>query len=169
VVFSFQAEDGIRDRSVTGVQTCALTIFIRVHKVNKATINTTKNLVQSLCIYRHNYLSTISFTSIRASNLLRGATKCHVIFTRNYKVSSYTILSGVPNSVLRYIRCRLSANTLTADSTFGLALSRKTKAEQKVLHKILAHTRAKIRNGYNATSNTGTSTVAQNVSTVNIC
>src|SRR6266516_2005984 len=27
VVFFFQAEDGIRDRTVTGVQTCALPIF----------------------------------------------------------------------------------------------------------------------------------------------
>src|SRR5699024_11246563 len=27
-VFFFQAEDGIRDRNVTGVQTCALPIFI---------------------------------------------------------------------------------------------------------------------------------------------
>src|SRR5207248_6853226 len=27
--FFFQAEDGIRDRTVTGVQTCALPIFIR--------------------------------------------------------------------------------------------------------------------------------------------
>src|SRR5699024_11248207 len=28
VIFFFQAEDGIRDRNVTGVQTCALPIFI---------------------------------------------------------------------------------------------------------------------------------------------
>src|SRR5207248_7766557 len=29
--FFFQAEDGIRDRTVTGVQTCALPIFTRDH------------------------------------------------------------------------------------------------------------------------------------------
>src|SRR5437667_6667986 len=29
VVFFFQAEDGIRDRDVTGVQTCALPIYLR--------------------------------------------------------------------------------------------------------------------------------------------
>src|SRR5699024_11933979 len=29
IVFFFQAEDGIRDRNVTGVQTCALPIFRR--------------------------------------------------------------------------------------------------------------------------------------------
>src|SRR5699024_11790277 len=28
--FSFQAEDGIRDRNVTGVQTCALPIFVTI-------------------------------------------------------------------------------------------------------------------------------------------
>src|SRR5699024_11675502 len=28
IVFFFQAEDGIRDRNVTGVQTCALPIFL---------------------------------------------------------------------------------------------------------------------------------------------
>src|SRR5437773_1306809 len=31
--FFFQAEDGIRDRDVTGVQTCALPIFGRVTKM----------------------------------------------------------------------------------------------------------------------------------------
>src|SRR5699024_11679886 len=35
--FFFQAEDGIRDRNVTGVQTCALPIFI----VSEANINET--------------------------------------------------------------------------------------------------------------------------------
>src|SRR5207249_6968853 len=29
IIFFFQAEDGIRDRNVTGVQTCALPIWIR--------------------------------------------------------------------------------------------------------------------------------------------
>src|SRR5699024_7516969 len=31
VIFFFQAEDGIRDRNVTGVQTCALPISTQVH------------------------------------------------------------------------------------------------------------------------------------------
>src|SRR5256886_10006825 len=33
--FFFQAEDGIRDLTVTGVQTCALPIFVRLHQVNE--------------------------------------------------------------------------------------------------------------------------------------
>src|SRR5699024_11229780 len=31
VIFFFQAEDGIRDRNVTGVQTCALPIFLQLY------------------------------------------------------------------------------------------------------------------------------------------
>src|SRR5207248_3858726 len=34
--FFFQAEDGIRDRTVTGVQTCALPICQRLHILRKA-------------------------------------------------------------------------------------------------------------------------------------
>src|SRR5207248_5161308 len=33
LVFFFQAEDGIRDRTVTGVQTCALPISFFEHKI----------------------------------------------------------------------------------------------------------------------------------------
>ena len=32
VFFFFQAEDGIRDRLVTGVQTCALPIYLQIGK-----------------------------------------------------------------------------------------------------------------------------------------
>src|SRR3712207_7543988 len=34
-LFFFQAEDGIRDIGVTGVQTCALPIFHRMHRAPK--------------------------------------------------------------------------------------------------------------------------------------
>src|SRR5699024_12050916 len=37
VHFLFQAEDGIRDRNVTGVQTCALPISISVSKILQST------------------------------------------------------------------------------------------------------------------------------------
>src|SRR5699024_11452209 len=36
ICFFFQAEDGIRDRNVTGVQTCALPIFLVTHDVEEA-------------------------------------------------------------------------------------------------------------------------------------
>src|SRR5690606_40062756 len=35
-VFFFQAEDGIRDFHVTGVQTCALPIWVRITRVDEA-------------------------------------------------------------------------------------------------------------------------------------
>ena len=49
--FFFQAEDGIRDYKVTGVQTCALPIccvycFFTV-KVNKGVVETTKSYFQA--------------------------------------------------------------------------------------------------------------------------
>src|SRR5207248_8840917 len=34
-LFFFQAEDGIRDRTVTGVQTCALPIFPKLERLGK--------------------------------------------------------------------------------------------------------------------------------------
>ena len=37
-IFFFQAEDGIRDRDVTGVQTCALPIYKRDEEANKMTM-----------------------------------------------------------------------------------------------------------------------------------
>src|SRR5437762_9129500 len=41
VVFFFQAEDGIRDTSVTGVQTCALPIFCTSSVLGRALVETT--------------------------------------------------------------------------------------------------------------------------------
>src|SRR5205085_5822246 len=45
-LFFVQAEDGIRDLTVTGVQTCALPIFIRVYsgqlKTGDSVLNTTR-------------------------------------------------------------------------------------------------------------------------------
>src|SRR2546423_3726491 len=43
VFFFFQAEDGIRDKLVTGVQTCALPIFcVRRHSTSPTPIHSTK-------------------------------------------------------------------------------------------------------------------------------
>src|SRR6266446_9579452 len=40
VFFFFQAEDGIRDYKVTGVQTCALPILIEGIRMRSSTVNT---------------------------------------------------------------------------------------------------------------------------------
>src|SRR5699024_6271557 len=51
--FLFQAEDGIRDRNVTGVQTCALPIFIYGHKVNSFPCKCSPpSIERCLCVQR---------------------------------------------------------------------------------------------------------------------
>src|SRR2546430_14946741 len=49
-VFFFQAEDGIRDLTVTGVQTCALPISISAHvpRPNSAPYTATKHAITGL-------------------------------------------------------------------------------------------------------------------------
>ena len=44
VFFFFQAEDGIRDIDVTGVQTCALPIFFVVGDISPLILNVKKSL-----------------------------------------------------------------------------------------------------------------------------
>src|SRR6266516_3584019 len=43
--FFFQAEDGIRDRTVTGVQTCALPIFVRSRRTGKHDLRSIRTCV----------------------------------------------------------------------------------------------------------------------------
>src|SRR5476649_1522216 len=45
VFFFFQAEDGIRDHCVTGVQTCALPILIRMHEISDFSIRELRELM----------------------------------------------------------------------------------------------------------------------------
>src|SRR5258707_5498332 len=45
IFFFFQAEDGIRDIGVTGVQTCALPIFIKAFQIADGSIGVPKPLV----------------------------------------------------------------------------------------------------------------------------
>src|SRR5207249_5613873 len=52
VIFFFQAEDGIRDRNVTGVQTCALPIFATTDNTASAYQNTSQRVVRRACSWR---------------------------------------------------------------------------------------------------------------------
>src|SRR5690606_39902656 len=54
LVFFFQAEDGIRDFHVTGVQTCALPIFKANHPVEfmAAVMNCDIHLTDKLAVYK---------------------------------------------------------------------------------------------------------------------
>src|SRR5690625_6610172 len=49
-ILFFQAEDGILDGHVTGVQTCALPISIKKHPENKAHISGLGQLVFTVCL-----------------------------------------------------------------------------------------------------------------------
>src|SRR5258707_9771035 len=52
ISFFFQAEDGIRDIGVTGVQTCALPIFSAA--LQKERVMSTSNVVNANCVLRRN-------------------------------------------------------------------------------------------------------------------
>src|SRR5262249_59823748 len=58
-IFFFQAEDGIRDWSVTGVQTCALPIFMTV------TVHTVKSIREARGGTRHRAASATSSDAFR--------------------------------------------------------------------------------------------------------
>src|SRR5699024_11802219 len=76
--FFFQAEDGIRDRNVTGVQTCALPIFLSVTNQFFNLLNNIVILVtyQKLCLTSllflvgHQRVKTKSLTSVNSSSNL---------------------------------------------------------------------------------------------------
>src|SRR5699024_12181112 len=48
VFFVFQAEDGIRDRNVTGVQTCALPIFLNLATAGQLDLATASDIVTDI-------------------------------------------------------------------------------------------------------------------------
>ena len=56
-VFFFQAEDGIRDYDVTGVQTCALPIFGGAEKHGNRRLQ--RRLVGRLCVRPRHKLATV--------------------------------------------------------------------------------------------------------------
>src|SRR5207248_8384698 len=50
LVFFFQAEDGIRDRTVTGVQTCALPILMESFEYPTMSMNSTCAISSAICL-----------------------------------------------------------------------------------------------------------------------
>src|SRR5699024_3923779 len=77
--FFFQAEDGIRDRNVTGVQTCALPISALVGGVSGWSISTPPTFRQVLfCVHE---LNKYAPTEQRPRLLLHGAWQRFLIFS----------------------------------------------------------------------------------------
>src|SRR5699024_11730847 len=90
--FFFQAEDGIRDRNVTGVQTCALPIFflIRLQLLSIFIV-----VCFSFPSFRHNPMHVHGFptvTSLPYGMLNISAQKLSLIMT-NVHASSLTFLT----------------------------------------------------------------------------
>src|SRR5687767_15472840 len=65
--FFFQAEDGIRDKLVTGVQTCALPILLRVPGTREAIDG-----VSLHCYFQHDSLEAVARTMETARVLAPG-------------------------------------------------------------------------------------------------
>ena len=81
--FFFQAEDGIRDRLVTGVQTCALPILVKTEVLDmvEETIDHEKCLMQNAEIvemivkYHSNQKKTDLFIAMNASKNIETISK----------------------------------------------------------------------------------------------
>src|SRR5207249_11275097 len=73
--FFFQAEDGIRDRNVTGVQTCALPISFSFRKLNALLM---KSPSRALAVSRENAYEATKFTFVMPRT---GLAFCDVSFT----------------------------------------------------------------------------------------
>src|SRR5699024_11218105 len=56
--FFFQAEDGIRDRNVTGVQTCALPIFNKIYWIGTILINVICPGARTRTLIKYGYLKS---------------------------------------------------------------------------------------------------------------
>src|SRR5699024_11462919 len=108
IFFFFQAEDGIRDRNVTGVQTCALPIYFSMNSFSSQTATpsdcafssllpasapatTTSVLPETLPVTLPPAFSIISFSSVRA---------CSSSLLVRSKVM--TVLSALAASVFTY-------------------------------------------------------------------
>src|SRR5699024_11353840 len=71
----FQAEDGIRDRNVTGVQTCALPIFRGWQKMAWVLVERPDNLIQKLSRERFQVLLLCDGETDLSSSLLSESMK----------------------------------------------------------------------------------------------
>src|SRR5260370_12700700 len=81
VLFCFQAEDGIRDSSVTGVQTCALPIstqFAAVGELGRRVmqhdrrIDLVEKLAGGACIFRHDRIGVMRTMVVNMRDRLRS-------------------------------------------------------------------------------------------------
>src|SRR3989440_7299750 len=71
--FFFQAEDGIRDLIVTGVQTCALPIFCEQHKAQGLMLFTTVTVEEQSTVHTRMFASPVGVLEDPATGSASGA------------------------------------------------------------------------------------------------
>src|SRR2546430_4629389 len=76
--FFFQAEDGIRDLTVTGVQTCALPIFLRASPPRPICRTTSLRPYASKARRSSILVDTASVSRMRSRNAADQSTNAHV-------------------------------------------------------------------------------------------
>src|SRR5699024_11977390 len=109
-VFFFQAEDGIRDRNVTGVQTCALPIF--------AAVNATGQLTNA---------------AVRTETV--GMAQHHRLLGEGMAVGIARLqpdaVKGIPTDLLQPLACRSEERRVGKEgSTRGAAAGEKTNQQR---------------------------------------
>src|SRR5256885_2392542 len=120
--FFFQAEDGIRDYKVTGVQTCALPIFKQMLDYNKASVP--EGLHVSTFFDQSLYVRASIQGVIREAIIAACLTAVMILlFLGNWK-STLIIAVSIPLSILVSILCLSSlGQTINIMTLGGLALA----------------------------------------------
>src|SRR5256885_14990091 len=89
--FFFQAEDGIRDYKVTGVQTCALPICAEVNTQNFASAEVCSPRVTSLQSQRLRWAPANGATSVDCGNRLMKSGTMRVVPTHGQNISTLPV------------------------------------------------------------------------------
>src|SRR5699024_12075004 len=98
--FFFQAEDGIRDRNVTGVQTCALPIFIHFFLIGRPNVGKS-SLVNAILNEERVIVSDIEGTTRDAidTSLKRDGEEFIIIDTAGMKIGRASCRESVESTV----------------------------------------------------------------------
>src|SRR5256885_215588 len=117
--FFFQAEDGIRDYKVTGVQTCALPIFLVMGTLHtNGAAPTVDRMVNAFPSDKQSHVRTMLSTSLRgvvSQQLLQRA-------DRQGRVAALEILVNTPaaSNLIRQGKLDQLENTMQAGGQFGM-------------------------------------------------
>src|SRR3712207_3654928 len=117
--FFFQAEDGIRDIGVTGVQTCALPIYLR----NNRTVTIDAYFSQALTGAAADGSPTIPVANFVGTSQVGSGTSSNVSWSGVGAVAATVLLSGQTGTGGTDLPRQLDASSTTYDVTFGLSLS----------------------------------------------